>query len=258
MSRSVEAAKGLYLRQKEQSPDAVPPNGSIGLAQLKDEVRYGLVPLGAIIAVATHIAGAMQPPASGVVEGGWMRADGAAIPAGNTLSGNTVDLTGSRFILGTSGAGAGANPVSGGTGGNANNEVTLTTTELPSHDHPSGSLTTTANAPHAHPGSTATVGTDIAPHNHPPNTPGTFTRNGSDFNVSISGSPTGLSTQQAGTTGTVNAPHGHPGSVSVATATAPHTHSAPSFSGLTGAEGSGNAFSILPLYVAAVYLMRVK
>lgn len=85
----------------------------------------GIVPLGAIIAMTTGLTGAMSVPASGAVSNGWMRADGSAIPGGNTVSGNTPNLSNSVYLRGST--------TYGGTGGN--NTTTLTTTELPSHTH---------------------------------------------------------------------------------------------------------------------------
>ena len=302
MSRSVEAAKGLHVKQKEQSSDVVLVNRSIGLAQLKDEVVFGLVPVGAILAIASHMSGSVALPASGTVQGGWMRSDGAAVPGGNTLSGTTPNLTGGRFIYGTSGAGAGVNPVSGATGGNANNQVTLTTTELPSHSHPNNTLAAAAanathdhpsvsasgsagaaNAPHTHPASlSGSVAFDSAPHAHPLPNLAAFGNGPSIASVGNGGTIVGAAIQ--GGTGasnvtlaanaphnhalgtpaaavgvtTVDAPHAHPSvsvSGSAASVNAPHSHT---ISGAIGSTGTGSAFSILPLYVAAVYMIRVK
>ena len=64
------------------------------------------LPLGAIVPLASHIAGSFQPPASGVVVEGFMVCDGAAIPGGVALSGFTPNLSDERFIMGSAAAGS--------------------------------------------------------------------------------------------------------------------------------------------------------
>ena len=65
----------------------------------------GFVPLGAIIPIASHLTGANAIPPTGTVVNGWQYCDGAAIPGGNSVSGNTPNLTDSRFLMGYNSAG---------------------------------------------------------------------------------------------------------------------------------------------------------
>lgn len=74
----------------------------------------GVVPIGAVVPVFS-IAGGFSIPASGVVSNGWMRADGAAVPAAQVVTAGTLtpNLSDSRFIMGatTSGTTGGANSI---------------------------------------------------------------------------------------------------------------------------------------------------
>ena len=72
----------------------------------------GTCPLGAVIPIASNLTGAIAIPSTGTVSAdGWQLCDGAAIPGGNTLSGNTPNLSDSRFIMGST--------VAGNTGGSS-------------------------------------------------------------------------------------------------------------------------------------------
>jgi hypothetical protein len=267
MARTAQVVRGLVIRQREQASIEALPNNSVGLDALRDEIRNGLIPLGAIIPIMSNLSGT-SIPASGTVSNGFMRSDGVAVPSGHTVSGTTPNLTSGRFVYGTSGSGVGANVAAGATGGNAGNVRTLTPSELPSHNHP---LTiATDNAPHAHPASTgnqsanhshpASVNSNNAPHQH------------QETSVSVGGGGPGVerfaaSGTQAQPQNTVgaNAPHAHPFSIgsndanhshpiTVNANNAPHSHAGSSI----GPQGSGSSFSILPEYVAAVYLIRVS
>lgn len=74
----------------------------------------GVVPIGAVVPVFS-IAGGFSIPASGVVSNGWMRADGAAVPAAQVVTAGTLtpNLSDNRFIMGatTSGTTGGANSI---------------------------------------------------------------------------------------------------------------------------------------------------
>lgn len=105
MARSVEAARGFYVRQRDQGFVDSIPTQSVGITQLKDEVRFGLMPVGTVFPIMTNISGAYAPPASGVVQDGFMVCDGAPIPPGMTLSGSVPDLTDNRFLMGATTAG---------------------------------------------------------------------------------------------------------------------------------------------------------
>jgi len=65
------------------------------------------IPLGSLMPIASNLAGTYSIPATGVVSAeGWMLCDGAAIPGGNAVSGNTPDLSDERFLRGASTAGS--------------------------------------------------------------------------------------------------------------------------------------------------------
>jgi len=65
----------------------------------------GIAPLGAVVPVASNLSGSFSIPVSGTVSSGWQLCNGVAIPGGNTLSGNTPNLTDNRFLMGSSSAG---------------------------------------------------------------------------------------------------------------------------------------------------------
>jgi hypothetical protein len=100
----------------------------------------GVVPVGAIIPIASHLTGSISIPSTGTVDAnGFMLCDGAAIPGGQTLSGNTPNLTDDRFLMGdTTGA-------AGGTGGNTTININHTHS-VNSHTHSSGSYVTRIDA----------------------------------------------------------------------------------------------------------------
>lgn len=244
-----ESAKGLVFRQQDQGGREPPPVGSVGIDQLKDEVRFGLVPVGSVIAVMSHLSGVASLPASGVASNGWMRCDGSVIPSGQTLSGTLPDLTSGRFIYGTSGAGAGNNPLSGGTGGT--NSVTITSANLPTHTH---------TIDHTHSagtisGTAASANTDHY-HNYQFSTsyksPASDTLLHDNVSRLARGENGGSTNTWSSDTGTMSSNTTHSHSVS-------GSASIPGFSGSSGNGGFANtALNITPSYVAAVYLIRVK
>lgn len=130
MSRTERVSKGLVVRQQEQSAQNVLPNKSVTLNKLSDEVRFGLIPVGAIIPIMSNMAGAFTPGASGTVIDGLMLCDGAAIPINQILSGNTPDLTNNRFLMGASTAG-----LTGGTNDSSHTHEYVHTHGLSNHQH---------------------------------------------------------------------------------------------------------------------------
>lgn len=100
----------------------------------------GVVPVGGIIPIASHLTGAYSIPATGTVDGdGWMYCDGSAIPAGNILSGNVPQLTDERFLVGSSTAGStgGANSITpaGSVSGTNAGSQSIAHTHTLSHTH---------------------------------------------------------------------------------------------------------------------------
>jgi hypothetical protein len=191
--------ENLMIRQSDPDSNAVLiPQGSIKLSQLSTEIRFGLIPIGAIIPIFPHMSGSYQPGASGVVEGGYIRCDGAGIPAptpenGIIVTGTTPNITGSIYLKGAT-ASTGADLSS--------NSRVLNTPQLPLHSHPVTLGYT--NIPHTHP--TGAMSTTVGTHSHP-QTVGTT-------DMSHSHPSTGVA---------VNAPHSHP--TSQGASNAPHSHS---------------------------------
>jgi hypothetical protein len=207
------------------------------------------VPLGAIIPIRQGLTGAYPIPASGAVDAnGFMYCDGAAIPSGNAVSGNTPNLTDGRFLRGSTSAGA--------TGGSAT--FTLATDNLPSHTHTG---TTASDGAHIHTASTSSAGAHT--HTGTANSAGAHTHsvrqdegtstipNNSNINLRLVNSSTGSAGAHTHTLSIDSGgAHTHPVTVDSGGA---HTHTF-----TTGATGSGTAVSHIPIYFDVVYLMRVN
>jgi hypothetical protein len=202
----------------------------------------------------------------------------ASIPAGWVLcdgTSSTPDLR-DRFVVG-----AGSTYIPGNTGGAAT--ATLSVTNLPSHQHGiSGSGTTSAvsndhvhsfnvnsgtqSADHAH---TVNINTNTAgAHDHtvrlPTNTgfgasvqttESGIARDPADYFNYTTSSHAGHVHNVSGTTAGNNASHIHNVAGSTGGISANHTHTF-SFTGTSGATGSGTAFGILPPYYALAYIMK--
>ena len=287
MARTEQVVNGLVVKQKEQGGQVILPNKSVSIDQLTDEVAFGLIPVGAVIPIMTHLAGALTPGLPGVVTSGLMLCDGSAIPGGNTLAGTTPNMSNDAYLRGSTAA---------GNAGGANAKA-LNTPQLPSHAH--AVTVDTASAPHGH---SASSGTDDAPHGHTAvgntanathNTPagGVPTANAPVRSPSqvrltegpwVASSPSGPDSwamnaiispigtyyaphgHSASPNGLVNAPHGHP--VTVVANNAPHSHTvtvvannAPhSHTGSIGTTGIGDSINFEPNYVTCVYMIRVR
>jgi len=220
----------------------------------------GAVPVGGIIAIHEVRFGLT----SGVVlSGGFMLCDGAAIPPGQTLSGNTPDITGTKFLRGNTTSGAGS----------ANNSRTLSLGQLPSHTH-THTGTDSSNLSHNHNASNnnanlgghvhaGPIGAQNAPHSHTQRwTSGSTIVQGRRSDLTGNYPNTGPAEQNRnsgasnmphrhsiGNSG-INTPHNH--AASIGTENTPHTHS---FSG--GDTGGGQAISITPQYSNSMFLIRV-
>lgn len=176
-----------------------------------------------------------------------------------TLFGGTWEQLKDRFLLG-----AGDTYTEGDTGGSANH--TLTTDEMPSHNHTfTGSAVTSGDisANHTH---TGTSGNPSANHHHS----GPSHNHAISTEVSVAGTPYGAygsgtassygvhfakpSTDSKGTgsTGDVSAWHTH--TTTTGNQSAGHTHSVTA-EGSIGNTGFGTAFSIMPPY-QVVYMWK--
>ncbi|MEY2859111.1 MAG: hypothetical protein RLZZ74_3424 [Cyanobacteriota bacterium] len=199
----------------------------------------GVVPLGAIIAMTSGLTGAMAIPASGVVSNGYMRADGTAIPASNSVSGTSPNLSGSIYLRGST--------TYGGTGGS--NTSTIAAANLPPHvhtiDHDHGNVTSTgmsANTTHGH-GITDPGHIHVCPaYGVGGNAANVASALNSFFNTNVTSSATtGISVNTS-----ANLDHSH-------------NVDLPNFTGNSGnGPGTTTAFSTEPNYINVVYLIRVN
>jgi len=182
----------------------------------------------------------------------WRVCDGTALnDAGSTIFNGAgrylPDLTGSRFIRG--------NTTAGSSGGAAS--VTLTGNELPAHTHGAGSYATSIGLSGSAPSLGGTTSFASTGHTHALGVTGADT-------LVVQGVTTGgtnLAVQ------TVTAPFTELKATTAGpSATATVTISGGSYSltgsnavaNTSGSTGSGNSFSIVPLYLSAFYIMRVK
>jgi microcystin-dependent protein len=188
----------------------------------------------------------------------------ASIPSGWYLcngSNSTPDLR-DRFVVG-----AGTTYAVGATGGVA--ATTLIEANLPSHTHSiagSGTTSTQSNG-HTHTFSGTTAGMNANnPHSHGVADPGHWHGGIPQpvVDVDRGGSPSLFSIDAYGDTSLAytgigiyasDINHGHSYSGTTSDISANHTHTF-SFSGTSGATGSGTAFSNLPPYYALAYIMK--
>jgi hypothetical protein len=221
-----------------------------------EKVTYGpgAVPLGGMIAVVPNLdtASAWQPPASGVIKDGFMRADGATVPSGQgsplqgrVLPNMTPSVGNDRYLKASRATSwtTGSYAVSG------SNTKTIAVANLPSHnhsmahthaiDHDHAAFDTASGGAHAH--SIYWSTTQLRIYNTTAQHAG-----GSGLTVSDSG----LHAMSATSTGSAHT----------------HTIDVPNFTGNSGASsaantgdvGSGTALNIEPAYLEVVYVIRVK
>ena len=220
MARTKDIKDGLTISQRENQPDIFPARDSISFGMLEEDVQWGLLPLGAVIAVMPHINGSFLPAGGGSMKNGLQLCDGAAIASGASLSGSTPNINGDSYLRGAT-----------STTGTiwSNNERVINTPQIPPHLHPLGTVATD-NMPHDHPSSIADA---EVPHNH---------------NASTGTSNVPHQHEQSAV-GYANMPHSH--NAPVSTANAPHSH--PSYTGYSNMPhshsnpgSSGNSSSQAP------------
>jgi hypothetical protein len=109
---------------------------------------FGFTPIGGMIVVMPNIdaVNAWQPPASSTIKDGFMRADGTTINAGHVSSG--CKLAVGTVLPNMIQKYPKGNTTSGSTGGA--NTVTITSANLPTHTHGTGTLANAAEAAHTH------------------------------------------------------------------------------------------------------------
>lgn len=144
------------------------------------------------------------------------------------------NITDERFIKGSTIALAGV------AGGNANNQVSLAETNLPAHSH---------TIAHTHTFSGTTAGQSVN-HTHSFTLYG-YTGNADDASHHNTTQVSALlTTNENATKATGNQSADHTHSVSGTTSASSAANS--------GSAGTGSAFSILPLYLTAAFIMRIK
>jgi hypothetical protein len=196
----------------------------------------GIVPIGSIISRlpgyftngsnAGYSAIAIDLPSSWKVCDGSVCAD-ADSPIFNGAGRYLPNLTDNRFLMGSTVALAGL------IGGNANNQVSLSEANLPAHTH---------TITHTHTFSGSTGGHSVS-HTH-----GVLKHYGNASNPGyVSGGET-INTGAYDQTAGASADHTHTYSGTTAGSSAANS----------GSVGSGSVFSILPKYLTATYIIRIK
>lgn len=220
------------------------------------------VPIGSVIATFPHLTGAYDCtalPATGADANGFVQCNGTALSDGTSpMNGVTIpNINNDIFIRG--------NVTSGSSGGASS--VTLSVGNLPSHNHDMGhghshtigtnstgsghghghSLSADAVGNHSHGGSTGGTSTQASP-------AGVFAAPGATYGQTSSASHSHSISPDGG--------HGHPISGTVGGSDGGHTHGitggVTSMTGNTGLTGSATSFNIIPPYITARYIMRVK
>ena len=219
---------------------------NLTLARLRANSVPTGIPIGGVIGVS-FVTGGYSGAGSGVVDSsGFMLADGAAVPAGNLVTGSVPNLTSGVFLRGSTSSGSGGS-----------SSVTLTTAELPAHSHTLSSHTHGVTHDHASKNTTTPSSTS---HQHGGTSGSSFSVNGGSTPYGFVSFLTGnaLNTTapmtSAYSTGTadVNA-HVHafdPDSISV-TSDGPSTN-------VTSTTPAASGFSILPNYIQVKYFIRVN
>lgn len=229
----------------------------------------GMVPIGGMVTVMPNIQAtdAWQPPATGVIKDGFMRADGHIITAQNVADGSMLRVN--TTLPDMRNKYARGNTTSGGTGGA--NTVTLAANQIPQL---SGAFTSGVNsvghthtittggisANHTHSGST---GNDSPDHSHNIWKKGQYEGIDTNPNYPLGAGPNysqgtisthGASARHAHpfTTGTVSADHTHSGTTSGVSAN--HTHNTT----VTLGSASPSSVNNEPAYVEVVWVIRVK
>ena len=217
---------------------------NLTLARMRSNSVPTGVPIGGVVGVA-FVTGAYAGAGSGVVDKfGFMLADGAAVPAGNLVTGSVPNLTSGVFIRGSTSSGSGGA-----------SSVTLTTAELPAHSHTLSNHTHGVTHDHAAKNVTTPSSTT---HSHGGGTSGSFPTNGGTtpygFAAFLTGNSNNASSAMNHITGSGNVDaHVHafdPDSISV-TSDGPSTN-------VTSTTPAASGFSILPNYIQVKYFIRVN
>jgi hypothetical protein len=256
LNASIALAGKYKISQPGKADVYVPTYESDGKTLLVDSiVGPGTVPIGGLVAVMPSIQStdAWQPPASGVIKDGFMRADGYTITAANVAAG--CKLRGGTVLPNMTAKYLRGNTTSGSTGG-ANTQAssvavaTQPAFTTPAHYHGKGTFAIGSSGPHGHPIWTNYYGGDSYA-----NMTGAIAATGGNWSVPTFG-PSSSGNYAAGT--------------------ANHSHGNGDFSGLVGNTGgstgdsaisntrstdvslTNNAVNNEPSYIETIWVIRVK
>ena len=228
-----------------------------------EKIFYGRVPVGSVIPIvgvyqSTSNGGTFTSaslPSSGIItDDGFQRCDGAIVNnPSSVFNGKYVpNITDNRFIQGSTSAGS----ISSDTGvNNGDNTVTLTTNEMPSHQHgtnvSNANLSHTHTYHHGHSGSSNFTGDHFHAYT-PYGQSVSFNNNGTNQNFLLS-----PSSQGDGAVTYTDTRGGHSHSISADTIYPDTGSSLGNHNHSISSEGNGTSFDIRPKYINAVYLIRV-
>jgi len=262
------AGAGKYKISKVGQPDVYVPTLDSDAKTLTVEniTGPGSVPIGGMVAVMPNIdaANAWQPPSSGVIKDGFMRADGVTIAASHRNAGcklavgtklpnmiNSYPRGNTTSTNGTTGMG-------GSNAGHYHGMGSGTLSVSIDHDHGSQSFTSgTVSADHTHTWSTTGGGHE---HDYVHPDEGAGVNYGSNYLVGgLRGFTTsgGGSHSHSGTTSGISANHTHSTPVDLSNFTGSKTPTGSIGNVSTGFDGNA-AGSNEPAYVETVWVIRVK
>lgn len=255
---TIKSPSSLAANYNFVLPPAVPTTaGSILQSDTSGNTSWqsaGLLPIGAVVPVFNSLTGTYQPSATSAADAyGFVLCNGQAIyDTSSPMNGQNVpNINSGAFVFGGSSS---SNTISGST----------TSTALLAHTHGSGSFATsvgiTGSAPTL---SNNTVASQTHTHDSPVQLSGsTFFVKNINGTGSTWGSGSAIAIGAGSTTGTTIAtvtgePNGGSTIVGISGGSYSTTGSN-NVTGSSGSAGSGTSFSIMPPYVTAVWVMRIK
>ena len=214
----------------------------------------GVLPLGSVVATFPNLAGAYVCPVNQVTadSNGFVTCSGQTISdVTSPMNGQSIpNINNSKFLQGSTTAGS--------TGGAAS--VTLGTSNLPAHTHSMNFNSGSQSSDHSHTYSGNTGNSGPLNHYHVQNNVGDSPGGGGPV-IGLASNPiysgnnftsnTNIPTQL-----NTDIDHNHSYSGTTSGMNVSHTHT---ISGTTdNGPGASTAFSIVPVFISAVYVMRIK
>lgn len=216
----------------------------------------GMLPIGSVIATFPNLAGAYSTSATTTADAyGFVKCNGQTISDGTSpMNGSVVpNINNSVFLMGSTTGGSTA----------GSNSTTLTTTQLPAHTHTFTSSTSVATSSHTHDFAHVhqwgykPAGSSIYGKRSVSTSSGSFS-SGDQILGGVGMSSGGNTVSFLDTT---NANYYTTGTTTDGTnlnQTTGAASAATTVSGTTNSSGTGSAYDSRPLYISAVYLMRIK